>query len=129
MFQIEVAELVVRIENLYPDIRELCRDYITGDDRKADICVSVSEEELQTEIDKAINDPYRQMFPEEAGCIPVPIYIQQECPGCVSGDNTKHTGIYARIRDWDLFEDKNDKTGRKRCDRPFIEICNEINNK
>ena len=53
MFQIEVAELVVRIENLYPDIRELCRDYITGDDRKADICVSVSEEELQTEIDKA----------------------------------------------------------------------------
>ena len=53
MFQIEVAGLVIRIENRYPDVRELCRDYITGDDRKADICVSVSEEELQTEIDKA----------------------------------------------------------------------------
>ena len=53
MFQIEVAGLVIRIENRYPDVRELCRDYITGDDRKADICVSVSEEELQEEIDKA----------------------------------------------------------------------------
>lgn len=53
MFRIEVAELVVRIENLYPDIRELCRDYITGDERNADIIVSVSEEELQEEIDKA----------------------------------------------------------------------------
>ncbi len=53
MFQIEVAGLVIRVENRYPDVRELCRDYITGDDRKADICVSVSEEELQTEIDKA----------------------------------------------------------------------------
>ena len=53
MFQIEVAGLVIRIENRYPDVRELCRDYITRDDRKADICVSVSEEELQTEIDKA----------------------------------------------------------------------------
>ena len=47
MFQIEVAGLVIRIENRYPDVRELCRDYITGDNRKADICVSVSEEELQ----------------------------------------------------------------------------------
>ena len=90
---------------------------------KVKVCIN------QKEIDRAINDPFRQMFPEEAGPIPEPKYELLECPGCVSGDNTKHTGIYARIRDWDLFEDKNDKTGRKRCDRPFIEICNEINNK
>lgn len=91
---------------------------------KIDVCTN------QTEIDKAINDPYRQMFPEEAGSIPVPIYIQQECFGCASGDHTKHTGIYAKIRDWGVYDskhkDKNGKIGKDRCDRPFIEIYNEI---
>ena len=51
------------------------------------------------------------------------------CPGCTSGDNTKHNGIYAKIRDWAVFEDKekdkNGKTGKERCDRTFIEIYNE----
>ena len=69
------------------------------------------------------------MFPEEAGPIPKPKYKLQECPGCVSGEHTKHTGIYAKIRDWDLFENKNDKTGKERCDRPFIEVYNEAINK
>ena len=53
MFQIEVAGLVIRIENRYEDVRKLCQDYITGEERKADICISVSEEELQEEMDKA----------------------------------------------------------------------------
>ena len=55
------------------------------------------------------------------------------CPGCTSGDNTKHNGIYAKIRDWAVFEDKekdkNGKTGKERCDRTFIEIYNEAKNK
>ena len=53
MFQIEVAGLVIRIENRYEDVRKLCQDYITGEERKADIFISVSEEELQEEMDKA----------------------------------------------------------------------------
>ena len=53
MFQIEVAGLVVRIENRFGDVRTLCRDYLTTEDRPPDITVSVSEEELRTEIAKA----------------------------------------------------------------------------
>ena len=55
------------------------------------------------------------------------------CPGCATGDNTKHTGIYAKIRDWGVYDndhkDKNGKIGKERCDRPFIEIYNENQNK
>ena len=90
---------------------------------KVNVCLN------QKEIDRAINDPFRQMFPEEAGPIPEPEYELQDCPGCASGDNTKHTGIYAKIRDWDLFANKNDKTGMDCCDRPFIDVYNEIKNK
>ena len=53
MFQIETAGLVIRIDHRYEDVRNLCWDYITGEERKTDICISVSEEELQEEIDKA----------------------------------------------------------------------------
>lgn len=95
--------------------------------KKAKVCVN------QKEIDQAMNDPFRQMFPDEAVPIPEPKYEYQECPGCVSGDHTKHTGIYARIRDWSIYEnghrDKNGKTGRERCDIPFIKIYNEAINK
>ena len=51
------------------------------------------------------------------------------CPGCTSGDNTKHNGIYAKIRDWAVFEDKekdkNGKTGKERCDIRFIDIVDK----
>ena len=72
MFQIEIAGLVVRIENRFDYVRNLCREYIisgttadlsngthnfTGSDRGPDRCpditVSVSEEELRWEIEKA----------------------------------------------------------------------------
>ena len=53
MFQIEVAGLVIRIDNRYEDVRVLCKDYIIGDERKADLCIAVSEEELRREMGKA----------------------------------------------------------------------------
>ncbi len=53
MFQIEVAGLVIRIENRFDYVRDLCEDYITALDRPADITVSVTEEELRREIEKA----------------------------------------------------------------------------
>ncbi len=53
MFQIEVADLVVRIENRFDNIHSLCREYITDQGRPPDITVFVSEEELRREIEKA----------------------------------------------------------------------------
>ena len=53
MFQIEVAGLVIRIENRFDDVRNLCRGYIVANDRPPDIAVSVPEAELRREIEKA----------------------------------------------------------------------------
>ena len=53
VFRIEVAGLIIYIDNRYEDVRTLCRDYITQEERKADIYISVSEEELKEEMDKA----------------------------------------------------------------------------
>ncbi len=53
MFQIELANLVIRILNRHSYVRILCNEYITDGDRPADIIVSVSEEELRAEIEKA----------------------------------------------------------------------------
>ncbi len=53
MFQIQTAGLVIRIRNRYGYAEHLCREYLTGEDRKPDITVEVSEEELRAEIEKA----------------------------------------------------------------------------
>ena len=53
MFQIETAGLVIRIENRFDTVRDLCRDYMTSPERPADIAVSVSEEELLLEAETA----------------------------------------------------------------------------
>ena len=53
MFQIEAAGLVIRIRNRYGYVEHLCREYLTGEDRKPDITVEVSEEELRAEVEKA----------------------------------------------------------------------------
>ena len=53
MFQIEVAGLVVRIDNRFSFVQDMCAQYITSSDRPADITVSVSEEEIRREVEKA----------------------------------------------------------------------------
>ena len=52
MFQIEIAGLLIRIENRFNYARDLCSEYVTVQDRPADITVSVTEEELRQEIKK-----------------------------------------------------------------------------
>lgn len=51
------------------------------------------------------------------------------CPGCASGDDTKHNGIYSLIRDWGVYEndhkDKNGLRGKERCDIRFVDIVNK----
>ena len=53
MFQIEAAGLVIRIENRYDYVKNLCMEYVTDDNRTPDITVAVTEEELRAEVDKA----------------------------------------------------------------------------
>ena len=53
MFQIEVAGLVVRIDNRFSFVQDMCAQYMTSSDRPADITVSVSEEEIRREVEKA----------------------------------------------------------------------------
>lgn len=47
MFVVRLAELNISIENKYDYIKTMCRDYIT--DKKADFCVSASDEEIRAE--------------------------------------------------------------------------------
>lgn len=95
--------------------------------KKVNVCIN------QKELDKANNNLFYQMFPDDEVPMPEPKYELQDCPGCTSGDSTKHTGIYAKIRDWRVrenkYKDKNGKTGKDRCDIPFVNIYNEAINK
>ena len=50
MFQIEIAGLVIRIENRFDYAQNLCTDYKTSPDRAADMIITVSEEELRRKI-------------------------------------------------------------------------------
>ena len=78
MFQIEAAGLVIRIENRLGNVRELCREYITGEDRKPDITVSVTGEEVKREMEKS-----PELFFGEGYAESVLIYgkISNELPG------------------------------------------------
>lgn len=50
VFSIRIAELVVRIDNKYDYVRELCKDYIVSDELPADMTVSVSQEDILKEM-------------------------------------------------------------------------------
>lgn len=50
MFNIKIAELNILIDNKYPALERMCRDYICQDD-KVDFAVSVSNEEIEAECD------------------------------------------------------------------------------
>ena len=52
MFQIEVADLMIRIENRFDYVRELCNEYITVKQCSADIAISVSAQEIRQETEK-----------------------------------------------------------------------------
>ena len=52
MFQIEVAGLMIRIENRFDYVRELCREYITLKPGSADLTISASAQEVRQETEK-----------------------------------------------------------------------------
>ena len=64
MFQIEIAGLVIHIENRFEDVYHLCRDYITREDKQADIRVSVSDEEIEKEQEKEPGTRYSDGYTE-----------------------------------------------------------------
>lgn len=90
---------------------------------EVNVCVN------QKEIEQLKNEP-PSLFPETVP-IPEPKYELKECPGCASGDHTKHTGIYAKVRDWGIWnnnhKDKHGLTGKQRSDIPFIDIVTKKN--
>ena len=53
VFQIEVAGLVIGIENRFDYVHDLCVKYKTSLERPADIIVSATEREIQQEIENA----------------------------------------------------------------------------
>ncbi len=53
MFQIETAGLVIRIENRFESVRNICVNYLTSKDDKPDIVVAVTEKELHKEMEEA----------------------------------------------------------------------------
>ena len=64
MFQIELADLVIRIENCFDYVRDLCGEYLATPDRLADLTVSASAEELRREAEKSpeffVSDAYSE---------------------------------------------------------------------
>ena len=52
MFRIEVADLIICIENRFDYVRELCNEYITAKQCCADLIISVSAQELRQETEK-----------------------------------------------------------------------------
>ena len=64
MFQIEVAGLVIRIENRFGYVNDFCLKYRTSLDRLADITVSVSEKEIRQEIENAPQNDLDEEYSE-----------------------------------------------------------------
>ena len=74
----------------------------------------------QADIDRTIadNESGMTLFQYD---VPEPIIEPRPCEGCQSGDNSKHNGIYAIIRNWDMFmSTKKRKDGT--CDRDFCDV-------
>ena len=49
MFRIELADLIIQIENRFDYVRELCREYITVKQCPADLSISASAQEVRRE--------------------------------------------------------------------------------
>lgn len=51
MFTIRIANITIKLEHRFSYVRELCKNYIVSDDEKEDLVVSVSNEEIQKEME------------------------------------------------------------------------------
>jgi len=67
MFDIKIANVLVRIDNRYGYVLHLCRDYVVETEAEPDILVRIDEEELRSEI--ASVDHEVPPFYAEAICI------------------------------------------------------------
>ena len=86
MFQIEVADLIICIENRFDYVRELCNEYITAKQCCADLIISVSAQELRQETEKTadsfISDEQAEKLIENA-----PQQDMEKALDIISGDN------------------------------------------
>lgn len=49
MFNIKMADLIIKIDNKYDYVFKLCKDYIVGDDEKEDMFICVNDDDILTE--------------------------------------------------------------------------------
>lgn len=94
-----------------------------------DSCHEISVCSNQKDIDSALKrkeleDNMLMLFPTEPIPIPEPVYELKECPGCASGDHSKHTGIPCLIREWGKAKPKDWKLspGEDPKSRPWEKI-------
>ena len=77
MFRIELADLIIQIENRFDYVRELCREYITVKQCPADLSISASAQEVRRErgrmADIIISD--YSSFVIESSLADKPLYI------------------------------------------------------
>jgi len=76
MFNIEIAQLLVSIDNKYSFAEKKCRDYITEKDNHTGIILSATEEQMQNSITYKLRfDGETMALPEaEFDVLPFPLY-------------------------------------------------------
>jgi len=50
MFTIRIANITIKLDHRYSYVHQLCKNYIVADEEKADLTVSVSDEEIRREM-------------------------------------------------------------------------------
>jgi len=78
MFNIEIADLVITLDNKYPLLKEKCRKYLTEKENTSGIILSASIESMESSIDYKLNiDGEKITLPEaEYDAIHYPLYSE-----------------------------------------------------
>lgn len=78
MFNIEIAGLVITVDNRYQYIEERCRDYITEKENTTGIILSATDDMMNNSIEYKRKFDHEEISPEEAefDCIHYPLYKQ-----------------------------------------------------
>lgn len=88
-----------------------------------DVKVCVNQKEIDRAKNAAGDCP---LFPDETVPVPKPVYELQPCPGCSTGNPTRHTGFYAKIRNWQVHDSKHkgnaESSDNENCDIPFVDL-------
>ena len=74
MFQVEIAGLVIALDNRYESTRSYCEGYLTDSSRRPDFTITVSEEELRRRAEECPDMIWNALYAE-----PICIYEKLSC--------------------------------------------------